>query len=153
MWNHKFVVMNYCKRSTPGYTYIRNNSAQTWETNGLLQVGNILAMSSANNILISGNSLVVTNKGTYKLDITVIGTPATVSSTVIPTINVNGVAIASASITGGATAVMDSYNVSTITSLNRGDIVTITNTGASALDISAVTNPGYNVNIMIERFN
>ena len=81
-------------------------------------------MSSANNILISGNSLVVTNKGTYKLDITVIGTPATVSSTVIPTINVNGVAIASASITGGATAVMDDYNVSTITSLNRGDIVT-----------------------------
>ena len=35
----------------------------------MLQVGNILAMSSANNILISGNSLVVTNKGTYKLDI------------------------------------------------------------------------------------
>ena len=31
--------------------------------------------------------------------------------------------------------------------------VTITNTGASALDISAVTNPSYNVNIMIERFN
>ena len=144
----------YRKSSTPGYTYIKNNIAQTWTASGgALQPGSIIASSSANNIIVSGNSLVVTNKGTYKLDVTVIGTPATVSSTIIPTISVNGIVVSSAPITGGATAEMSEYSVQTILSLNRGDIVSITNTGASDLTIAAVNSPAYNVNVIIERFN
>lgn len=112
-----------------------------------------MASSSANNIIVSGNSLVVTNKGTYKLDVTVIGTPATVSSTIIPTISVNGIVVSSAPITGGATAEMSEYSVQTILFLNRGDIISITNTGASDLTIAAVNSPAYNVNVIIERFN
>nr|DAE51847.1 MAG TPA: hypothetical protein [Bacteriophage sp.] len=38
-------------------------------------------------------------------------------------------------------------------SLNKGDVITITNTGASALNINSVDAPAYNVNILIERFN
>lgn len=36
---------------------------------------------------------------------------------------------------------------------NKGDIITISNTGASALTITGVTSPEYNVSIVIERFN
>ena len=140
-----------CRKSTPGYTYIKNGISQTWATNGTLQPGSIIATSSANNIIISGNSLVVTNRGTYMLDVSVIGTPATASSTVIPTINVNGNAVESAPITAGATPEMTEFNVRTVLSLNRGDIITITNTGASAVTIDPAST--YNVNILIERFN
>ena len=85
------------------------------------------------------------------LDVSVIGTPATASSTVIPTINVNGNAVESAPITAGATPEMTEFNVRTVLSLNRGDIMTITNTGASAATIDSAST--YNVNILIERFN
>lgn len=64
--------MSCCRRSvssTPGYTYIKNNVTQTWAAlGGVLQPGSIVATSSANNIIVSGNSLVVTNKGTYMIE-------------------------------------------------------------------------------------
>lgn len=149
--------MSCCKRSvssTPGYTYIKNNAAQTWAASGgVLQPGSIVATSSANNIVISGSSLVIANKGTYMIDASIIGTPATVSSTIIPTISVNGVIVSAAPMTGGATALNTEYEIKTVLSLNKGDVITITNTGASALNISLVNAPAYNVNILIERFN
>lgn len=149
--------MTCCRKtisSTPGYTYIKNNVSQTWAaTGGVLQPGSIIATSSANNIIISGNSLVVSNKGTYMIDITVIGTPGTVSATIIPTISVNGTIVSAAPITGGATAINSQFEVKAILSLNEGDVITITNTGASAVNIASVNSPAYNVNILIERFN
>ena len=37
--------------------------------------------------------------------------------------------------------------------LKEGDIITISNTGDSALSITGVTSPSYNVSIVIQRFN
>lgn len=149
--------MSCCRRSvssTPGYTYIKNNVTQTWAAlGGVLQPGSIVATSSANNIIVSGNSLVVTNKGTYMIDVSAIGTPGTVSSTIIPTISVNGVIVSAAPVASGATAINIEYEIKTVLSLNKGDVITITNTGASALNINSVDAPAYNVNILIERFN
>lgn len=143
-----------CVSSTPGYTYIRNSAAQTWAaTGGTLQPGSIIATSGANNIIISGNSLVVANCGTYMIDVTAIGTAGTVSSTIIPTISVNGVIVSAAPVASEATVVNTQYEIKAVLSLKKGDVITITNTGASALNISAVTSPAYNVNILIERFN
>lgn len=151
------MACNCCnnrRRSTPGYTLVENSTAQTWAaTGGLLQPGFALEHSSADNVTVSGNSLTIENTGTYYIDVRVIGTPATASSTVISTINVNGSPIASTSKTGGATSVMDDFGVRTIEFLNKGDVITISNTGASALTIAGVTSPGYNVSIVIERFN
>lgn len=90
----------------PGYTYIKNSVAQTWAAT--LQPGSIVA----NNIIVSGNSLVVANCGTYMIDLTVIGTAGTVSSTIIPTISVNGVA---------PTAVNTQYEIKAVLSLKKGD--------------------------------
>lgn len=141
------------KKSTPGYTFITNSVAQTWATNGILQPGSILATSSANNISISGSSLVVANTGTYMVDVSIMGTPGTASSTTIPTINVNGTPVYGNSYTGGATQVEGEFNVRAVLSLDKGDVITITNAGASSLTIAAATSPNYNVNIIIERFN
>lgn len=103
--------------------------------------------------LLGGLSLVVTNKGTYMIDVSAIGTPGTVSSTIIPTISVNGVIVSAAPVASGATAINTEYEIKTVLSLNKGDVITITNTGASALNINSVDAPAYNVNILIERFN
>ena len=46
---------------------------------------------------------------------------------------------------------MTEFNVRTVLSLNRGDIITITNIGASTVTIDSAST--YNVNILIERFN
>ena len=140
-------------KSTPGYTLIENSAAQTWDSNGaLLQPGFVLEHSSANNISISGNALYVEHCGTYLIDVEVTGLPATASQTIIPTINVNSQPVANNAITGGATPEMMEFNVRTIQFLRKGDIITISNNGASALTISGVTAPGYNVSIVIERF-
>lgn len=76
-----------------------------------------------------------------------------VSSTIIPTISVNGVIVSAAPVASGATAINTEYEIKTVLSLNKGDVITITNTGASALNINSVDAPAYNVNILIERFN
>lgn len=137
-----------------GLAALSNNGGCGCGNNGgVLQPGSIVATSSANNIIVSGNSLVVTNKGTYMIDVSVIGTPGTVSSTIIPTISVNGVIVSAAPVASGATAVNTEYEIKTVLSLNKGDVITITNTGASALNINSVDAPAYNVNILIERFN
>lgn len=58
-----------------------------------------------------------------------------------------------APVASGATAINTEYEIKTVLSLNKGDVITITNTGASALNINSVDAPAYNVNILIERFN
>lgn len=142
------------KRSTPGYTLIENSTLQTWAaTGGLLQPGFILEQSSANNVTVSGNSLTINNTGTYYIDVRVTGTPATASATVTPAININGFTVANNPRLGGATAVAEEFTVRVIENLKKGDIITISNIGASALNIDGVTTPGYNVSIVIERFN
>lgn len=142
------------RRSTPGYTLIENSTAQTWAaTGGLLQPGFILEHSSANNISISGTSLLVNNTGTYYIDVRVSGLPATASTTVIPTININGIPLSSNPRIGGATPINEEFTVRTIEFLKDGDIITISNTGESALSITGVTSPSYNVSIVIQRFN
>lgn len=78
---------------------------------------------------------------------------AMASATVIPTININGIPVASDPRTGGATPIVEEFGVRTIEFLKKGDIITISNTGASALTITGVTSPEYNVSIVIERFN
>jgi hypothetical protein len=142
------------RRSTPGYTLIENSTAQTWAaTGGLLQPGFILEHSSANNISISGTSLLVENTGTYYIDVRVTGLPATASTTVTPTININGISVTSNPRIGGATPINEEFTVRTIEFLKSGDIITISNTGESALSITGVTSPAYNVSIVIQRFN
>ena len=142
------------KRSTPGYTLIENSTAQTWAaTGGLLQPGFILEHSSANNISISGTSLLINNTGTYYIDVRVTGLPATASTTVTPTININGIPASSNPRIGGATPINEEFTVRTIEFLKEGDIITISNTGDSALSITGVTSPSYNVSIVIQRFN
>lgn len=52
-----------------------------------------------------------------------------------------------------ATPIVEEFGVRTIEFLKKGDIITISNTGASALTITGVTSLEYNVSIVIERFN
>lgn len=146
-----------CNRvsSTPGYTYIVNNITQTFAASGgVLQPGTIQLTSSGNNIMVSGNSLVVMNSGTYLIDALLIGVPTTTSQPVIPTINVNGISVGSAPFSIGTTLLNSQFEVREVVTLQKGDVITITNTGASGVNItqSAGTN-SYNVNIIIERFN
>lgn len=142
------------RKSTPGYTLIENSTAQTWAgTGGLLQPGFILEHSSANNVSISGTSLLVENTGTYYIDAKVTGLPATASTTVTPTININGIPVVSNPRIGGATPIVEEFDVRTIEFLKKGDIITISNIGESALTITGVTSPSYNVSIVVERFN
>lgn len=145
---------NKRRSSTTGYTLIENSTAQTWAgTGGLLQPGFILEHSDANNVSISGTSLLVENTGTYYIDVRVTGLPATASTTVTPTININGIPVTSNPRVGGATPINEEFTVRTIEFLKKGDIITISNVGESALTITGVTSPSYNVSIVIERYN
>lgn len=142
------------KKSTPGYTYIKNNISQTISAlGGTIQPGSIILSSAANNITISGNSLVVNNCGTYLIDLIFIGTASTASSTVIPTISVNGTIVSAAPVASSATPVNSQYEIKTILTLRKGDVLTFTNTGASAVSLATVNSPAYNMEIIIERFN
>lgn len=142
-----------------GYTFITNNSAQTVATNQLVNPGSIVHTSCIGNIIPTGNnSLTFRSCGTYQIDVEIIGTPTAVGSettgTIQPTINVNGMAIASPVINVTTTNYESQYNVRAITPIRAGDKVTISNLGSFTLTMGASnTLGGYNVNIIIKKLN
>lgn len=139
--------------SAVGYNSLTNNLAQTVATNGVINLGHIVAASCAQNVsTLDGTSLVVNNTGVYNIQFDVVGTP-TVSSTLQLQININNVSRAAISMVTGANADTDTFTVRGIFYMNKGDIITITNTGG-AFTIPAVTVlNGYNVSTIIERYN
>lgn len=147
------------RKSYPGYTSITNNVAQTVATNQLVNPGSVVRTSCLGNVIPTGNnSLTIRNSGTYYIDVQLIGTPTAVGAetegTIQPTISVNGMAVGSAIVPVTATIYDTQYNVRVITPLDCGDVVTISNLGSFTLTMdSANALGGYNVSIVIERFN
>lgn len=147
------------RKSYPGYTSITNNVAQVVATDQLVNPGSVVRTSCVGNITPTGNnSLTVRQTGTYYIDVQLIGTPTAVGTetegTIQPTITVNGLEVASAVVPVTATIYDTQFNVRAITPLNCGDVVTISNSGSFTLTMeSANVLGGYNVSIVIERFN
>lgn len=147
------------RRSCLGYTYITNNVAQSIATNQLVAPGSVVRASCVGTIVPTGNNSLTVNKtGTYLISVQLIGTPTAVGAitegTIQPTILVNGMAISSPVVPVTTTDSDKSYEVRAITPLCCGDIITISNLGSFTLVMAASnTLGGYNINIIIERFN
>lgn len=147
------------RKSYPGYTSITNNVAQTVATNQLVNPGSVVRTSCLGNVIPTGNnSLTIKNSGTYYIDVQLIGTPTAAGTetegTIQPTISINGLAVASSIVPVTATIYDTQYNVRAIAPLNCGDVITISNLGSFTLTMDASnTLGGYNVSVVIERFN
>lgn len=147
------------RKSCLGYTYITNNAAQTVANDQLVNPGSVVRTSCIGTIVPTGNNaLTVTKTGTYLIDVQLIGTPTAVGAetegTIQPTISVNGLALSSPVVPVTATNYDTQFIARVITPLECGDIITITNLGSFTLAMDASnTLGGYNVNILIERFN
>lgn len=142
-----------------GYTYITNNVAQNIATNQLVNPGSVVRASCIGTIVPTGNNSLTVNKtGTYLISVQLIGSPTAVGSdtsgTVQPTILINGMAVSSPVVSATTTDSDKEYLVRVISPLCCGDIITIANLGTFTLAMGASnTLGGYNVNIIIERFN
>lgn len=158
------------RRSCIGYTYITNNVAQTVATNQLVNPGSVVRTSCIGTIVPTGNNSLTVNKtGTYLISVQLVGsaessTPAPAENavaaaavptdTIQPTIMINGMAVSSPVVSASASESDKIYEVRVISPLCCGDIITISNLGSMILTMSASnTLGGYNVNIIIERFN
>ena len=141
-----------------GYTYITNNVAQSVAENNLVSPGSVVRTSCLGNIVPTGNnSLTVRRSGVYLIDVKLIGTPTAVGSetdgTINPAILVNGLVVASPSVTVTTTNYTTEFEVRVITPLNCGDVITIANLGTFTLTMNATnTQGGYNVNIVINKY-
>lgn len=137
-----------------GYNSLTNNLSQILPVNGTLNLGHIVAASCAQNIsTLNGQTLTVNNTGTYNISVQAIGiATASVLSTL--SININGVPIASVSRLIGVALTDSIYEVRGIFCVNKGDVITVTNTGVAVLTLTAPTAVnGYNVSTIIERYS
>lgn len=147
------------RKSCPGYTYITNNVAQTVPTNSLVSPGSVVRTSCIGNILPTGNnSLTVRKTGTYMISVQLVGTPTAVGTettgTIQPAILINGMVVSSSVVPVTTTNYEAQYLVRAITPVCCGDIITISNLGTFTLTMDASnTQGGYNVNIVINRYN
>lgn len=147
------------RHSCVGYTYITNNVAQSIATNQLVGPGSVVRTSCIGTIVPTGNNSLTVNKtGTYFISVQLVGTPTAVGAettgTVQPTILINGMAVSSPVVPVTTTDSDKSFEVRVIAPICCGDIITISNLGTFTLDMAASnTSGGYNVNIIIERFN
>lgn len=147
------------RKSCVGYTYITNNVAQEVSTNQLVSPGSVVRTSCIGTIVPTGNNaLTVKANGTYKISARVLGFPTAVGSattgTIQPSIIVNGLVVASAVVSVTNTNFPTEYEVRCITPVCCGDIITISNLGSFTLNLTATNaQGGYNVNIIIERYN
>lgn len=141
-----------------GYTYITNNVAQSVAENNLVSPGSVVRTSCLGNIVPTGNnSLTVRRSGVYLIDVKLIGTPTAVGTetdgTINPAILINGLVVASPSVTVTTTNYTTEFEVRVITPLNCGDVITIANLGTFTLTMNATnTQGGYNVNIVINKY-
>lgn len=149
------------RKSCPGYTYITNNVAQTVSTNRLVMPGSVVRTSCIGTVVPTGNnSLTIKKTGTYMISVQLIGTPTApagstaTTGTIQPTITVNGTVISSAVVPVAATNYDAEFFVRVISPICCGDVVTISNLGTFTLTMAeSNTLGGYNVNIVVERFN
>lgn len=160
------------RHSCVGYTYITNNVAQTVATNQLVSPGSVVRTSCIGTIVPTGNNSLTVNKtGTYLISVQLIGTAtssgtqtppeaafaeavAVPTQTIQPTILINGLAVSSPVVSASTSESAKVYEVRVISPLCCGDIITISNLGSLILSMPASnTQGGYNVNIIIERFN
>ena len=156
------------RHSCVGYTYITNNVAQTVATNQLVSPGSVVRTSCIGTIVPTGNNSLTVNKtGTYMISVQLVGkatssnppqeaaqAEAVPSQTIQPTILINGLAVSSPVVEASTSESAKMYEVRVISPLCCGDIITISNLGSLVLSMaSSNTQGGYNVNIIIERFN
>lgn len=147
------------RKSCVGYTYITNNVAQTVATNQLVSPGSVVRTSCIGTIVPTGNnSLTVKETGTYMISVQLIGTPTAVGSattgTIQPTILLNGLALSSPVVSVSATDSDKEFLVRVVSPICCGDVITISNLGSFTLTMAeSNTQGGYNVNILIERYN
>lgn len=149
------------RTSCPGYTFITNNVAQTVATNQLVNPGSVVRTSCIGTIVPTGNNSLTVNKtGTYMISVQLIGTPSApegssgTTGTIQPTIYINGSAVSSPVVPVTTTNYDVEFEVRVITPLCCGDVVTVANTGTFTLTMAASnTLGGYNVNIIVERYN
>lgn len=147
------------RKSCVGYTYITNNVAQTVATNQLVSPGSVVRTSCIGTIVPTGNnSLTVKETGTYMISVQLIGTPTAVGSattgTIQPTILLNGLALSSPVVPVSATDSDEEFLVRVVSPICCGDVITISNLGSFTLTMAeSNTQGGYNVNILIERYN
>lgn len=147
------------RKSCVGYTYITNNVAQTVATNQLVSPGSVVRTSCIGTIVPTGNnSLTVKETGTYMISVQLIGTPTTVGSattgTIQSTILLNGLALSSPVVPVSATDSDKEFLVRVVSPICCGDVITISNLGSFTLTMAeSNTQGGYNVNILIERYN
>lgn len=147
------------RKSCVGYTYITNNVAQTVATNQLVSPGSVVRTSCIGTIVPTGNnSLTVKETGTYMISVQLIGTPTAVGSattgTIQPTILLNGLALSSPVVPVSVTDSDKEFLVRVVSPICCGDVITISNLGSFTLTMAeSNTQGGYNVNILIERYN
>lgn len=134
-----------------GYNSITNNSAQVLPAGSVVNLGHVVVASCAQNIsTLSGQTLVVNNAGTYYISVQVFGTASALTSL---NLNINGVSRAAISRAAGATPSEMVYEVRGIFSMNKGDVITVTTSGATLTIAAATTVNGYNVSTIVERYN
>lgn len=126
---------------------ITNNVAQTLNTDSVVSLGQVSPYNTG------GQTLTITCSGLYYIDVQVIATP-TASSTATLAININGVSMSSSSITTAATPAEQVFEIRGIFRLTKGDIITIVNSGAATLTLTAPTSTNsYNVSTIINRLS
>ena len=92
------------------------------------------------------------------ISVQLIGTPTAVGSattgTIQPTILLNGLALSSPVVPVSATDSDKEFLVRVVSPICCGDVITISNLGSFTLTMAeSNTQGGYNVNILIERYN